>query len=185
MSTRVQLALGVALVLVLVGGGALLAGTLGGSSAERPDVAAAAEAAGASFVERPYREGIGVHTDERVRYPTNPPVGGPHAFTWAQDGNYVGQGTPPVGQLVHALEHGRIEIQYRRGLPAAQVRRLEALYDEAPEKVLLFENTTDMPCDVAVTAWSKGMLCPRFSEATVDAVRAFRDAYRDQGPEKL
>jgi hypothetical protein len=184
MSSRMQLAAGVVVVLLLVAAGAVLLGG-GGSGPATPDLAAAAAKADARFVERPYREGIGVHTDEEVRYPTNPPVGGPHAFAWAQDGNYVGQGTPPLGQLVHALEHGRIAIQYRRGLEREQVRRLEALYDEAPDKVLLFENTTDMPCDVAVTAWSRGMLCPRVDDAALDAIRAFRDTYRDQGPERV
>lgn len=156
----------------------------GGQERQGPDVTAAARAAGAQLISQPYAYGIGEHTNGRVRYRTNPPLNGPHAYDWAQDGNYVGQGTPRTEQLVHALEHGRIEIQYRPGLPAAQVRALERLVEESPEHVLLFENRTGMDCDVAVTAWSKGLLCKRWrGAATLEAVRAFRDAHRDKGPE--
>jgi hypothetical protein len=31
----------------------------------------------------------------------------------------------------------------------------------------------------------EGMLCPRFTPASADAIRAFRDTYRGQGPEKV
>jgi hypothetical protein len=118
-----------------------------------------------------------------VKYPTNPPTNGPHHPQWAADGDYAGRATPQTEMLVHSLEHGRIEIQYRPGLPQAQIDQLQALYREDPEHVLLFENETNMDCDVAVTAWGHGLLCDRFSDDVFDAIRAFRDTYRDQGPE--
>ena len=152
----------------------------GGSS---PDVAEAAKAAGAKLVSFDYGYGIGEHSDAPVRYPTNPPTNGPHADDWAQDGNYAGLEPPRTEKIVHALEHGRVVIQYRRGLPADQVALLEQLYDEAPRHVLLVENRTDMPCDVAATAWSRAILCKRLDDASLDALRAFRDAYLDKGPE--
>ena len=40
-----------------------------------------------------------------------------------------------------------------------------------------------MDCDVAVTAWGHGLLCDTFTPKVFDAVRAFRDLHRDQGPE--
>ncbi len=148
-----------------------------------PGVAEAAKAAGAKLISYDYGYGIGEHTDGRVKYPTNPPTNGPHAFDWAADGNYAGVEPPTPEQIVHAQEHGRIVIQYRRGLPQAQIARLEALFEEAPRHVLLAENRTDMPCDVAATAWSRGILCKRLDDAALDALRAFRDAYVDKGPE--
>ena len=46
--------------------------------------------------------------------------------------------------LVHTLEHGRINVQYKKGTPAATVAKLEALLAEQNEgyHMLLYENTT-------------------------------------------
>jgi hypothetical protein len=155
-----------------------------GAATGGPDVAAAAKAAGAELL-HPEPTGDGIHTDERVQYATNPPASGPHAFDWAADGSYVGVEPPSTGQLVHAQEHGRIVIQYRRGLPRDQVAQLEALFDEKPYHVILVENRTDMPCDVAAAAWGHVLRCRSFNDKTLDAIRAFRDAYVDQGPEQI
>lgn len=149
------------------------------------DLPAAGKAAGAKFTKYKYEYGTGNHTTEPVKYPTNPPTNGPHHPQWASDGSYVGTATPATEMLVHALEHGRVEIQYRPGLPAEQLEQLVALYEEDPTHVLLFENATDMPADVAVTAWSRGMLLKEFTPAGIDAIRAFRDTYRDQAPEQV
>lgn len=146
------------------------------------DLAAAAKAAGVK-VSTFKDSGTGEHTTDQVEYPMNPPTNGPHNPIWAADGNYAGRTTPPVEQLVHALEHGRILIQYRPGLPAKQVSQLEALFDEAPQHVLLFENSTGMKGDVAVTAWTHSMVFPSLDAPAFDAIRAFREEYRDKGPE--
>lgn len=147
------------------------------------DLKAAAQAAGGKLTSYDWDYGTGAHTTDPVKYRMNPPTNGPHNPVWAADGNYAGRTTPQVEQLVHSLEHGRIEIQYRPGLPAAQVKQLEALYDEDPHHILLFENSTGMDADVAVTAWGHGLLVPTWNEGVFDAVRAFREKYRDKGPE--
>ncbi|MEA2125329.1 MAG: hypothetical protein QOI80_2111, partial [Solirubrobacteraceae bacterium] len=72
-------------------------------------------------------------------YDTNPPTSGDHTPQAAADG--VSAHTPPLGELVHALEHGRIELQYRRGTDAGTVHRLAEL---VTPHVLLFENHTGM-----------------------------------------
>lgn len=149
------------------------------------DLKAAAKLAGATFTSYDYDYGTGNHVTTKVKYPQNPPTNGPHHPQWASDANYAGRATPQTEMLVHALEHGRIEIQYRPGLPQAQIDQLVALYEEDPAHVLLFENTTGMDCDVAVTAWSHGMLCKAFTPKVFDAIRAFRDEYRDQAPERV
>lgn len=191
---RVQLVGGGVAVLMLV---ALIAGvalsggsddpTTPSSAATIParrvaDLAAATQAAGVKL--KTYKDaGTGEHTTDPVKYPMNPPTNGPHNPVWAADGNYAGRTTPEIEQLVHSLEHGRIQIQYRPGLPAAQVAQLEALFDESPQHMQLFENTTGMKGDVAVTAWTHALVFPTLTNEAFDAIRAFREQYRDQGPE--
>jgi len=147
------------------------------------DLDRAVRLAGARRISHPYAVGINDHTDQQVQYATNPPTNGPHAFSWAADGNYAGMPAPPTEQVVHAQEHGRVVLQYRRGLPRRTVRQIVALFEESPLHVLLIENATGMPCDVAATAWGQAVLCPRVNKHTFDALRAFRHRFRDQGPE--
>lgn len=147
------------------------------------DLKAAARAAGGQSSSYDWKYGTGAHTSEPVKYRMNPPTNGPHNPVWAADGNYAGRTTPQVEQLVHSLEHGRIQIQYRPGLPAAQIKQLEALYDEDPRHMQLFQNSTDMEGDVAVTAWGHGLVFEEWNPGVFDAIRAFRDEYRDKGPE--
>jgi hypothetical protein len=131
------------------------------------------------------------HVGGKVNYKTNPPSFGNHNPSPASDGDYVGQGTPPKEQLVHALEHGRVEIQYRPGLPAAQVKQLETYFAKeqdgnfAPSQyLLLFQNETKMPYAVAEVAWAHILGCKTFTPKVFDAIRAFRIKYSFQGPEK-
>jgi hypothetical protein len=153
------------------------------------DLKAAAKAAGCtvrSFVVGPNDRG---HTNDKVTYKTNPPSYGPHNPVPAQDGIYDPGNTPEKEHLVHALEHGRVEIQYRRGTTARRRSQLETLVDETflgkPQgyKQLLFENETNMPYAVAATAWAHLIGCPRFNDRAFDALRAFRATYVDKAPE--
>ena len=48
---------------------------------------------------------------------------------------------------------------------------------------LLIENRTNMPHALAVTGWGSMLSCPSFSNATFDAIRAFRTRFVDTGPE--
>ena len=100
---------------------------------------------------------------------------------------YAAEDTPPLGELVHTLEHGRINIQYKPGTPARVVRQLEALYNEMSEgyHLLLYENTTNMDFAVAATAWTQQLGCPEMNDKVFDAIRTFRAQYIDQGPEAV
>ena len=71
--------------------------------------------------------------------------------------------------LVHTLEHGRIDLQYRPGTPAATVARLERLVDELEGgyHMLLFQNETEMPFAVAATAWGHLLGCPEMNDQRV------------------
>jgi Protein of unknown function (DUF3105) len=151
------------------------------------DLSAAAKAAGCTLSTYP---NFGQqHTTATVKYKTNPPTSGPHNPTPAHDGDYVGKGTPPVEMLVHPLEHGRVEIQYRAGTPLRRQRQLETLLAEpivgqpAGFDQLLFENNTGMPYPIAATAWQNLLACPTFNDQVFDALRAFRAQYVNRGPE--
>jgi hypothetical protein len=149
------------------------------------DLSAAVHLADARLISYSYAFGINDHRVGKVKYPTNPPMNGPHYPVPAQDGSYLGKRPPPTGQWVHSMEHGRVVIQYRPDLPARKLAALQALYDESPYHVLLVQNNTGMPCEAAATAWGHGVLCPKLTDASVDALRAFRDRYRDHGPETV
>jgi hypothetical protein len=120
-------------------------------------------------------------------YKTNPPTSGTHTPDWYEDGIYEPTTTPSLGMLVHTLEHGRINIQYKKGTPAADVAKLEALYQSEDEgyHLLLYENTTGMDAQVAATAWTHSLTCPEMNDKVFDAIRTFRDRYIDKGPETV
>jgi Protein of unknown function (DUF3105) len=122
--------------------------------------------------------------DDPPDYETNPPTSGDHIVAPLQtaDGAYLNP-IDPIN-FVHALEHGRIEIQYDPNLPEEDQLLLKGVFDESPAGMLMFPNS-DMPYDVAVTAWTNMVTCERFDPAVVDVIRDFRDTYRGQGPEPV
>ena len=92
---------------------------------------------------------------------------------------------PQLGMLVHTLEHGRIDIQYKKGTPAQTISQLETLYKSLDDghHMLLFQNPTNMPFAVAATAWDNQLGCPTMNDKVFDAIRTFRESHIDQGPE--
>ena len=92
---------------------------------------------------------------------------------------------PEPWYFVHSMEHGRIEIQYSPELSEADQLALKGVFDQLPDGTLMFPNS-EMPYEVAVTAWTQLLGCPKYDgAATLDAVRDFRDTYRGLGPEPL
>jgi hypothetical protein len=207
---RLQLAFGALIAIVAVAGIAFAATSLGGgdgggtkpepskpaSEADLPklpaqqtsDLAAAAKAAGCT-VSNPAFEGAN-HEDKAFKasdYKTNPPTSGNHTPDWYDDGIYAPGDVPRLGMLVHPLEHGRIELQYKPGTPGSTVKQLEALMAEQSDgyHMLLFENTTGMKYAVAATAWTHSVTCPEMNDKVFDALRAFRARFIDKGPETV
>jgi hypothetical protein len=202
---RLQLVFGVVLAVLVLGGGAFaIAKTVGGGNDEKEatagvpaggadipaqqegDLKKAAAAAGCKLVDAP-NEGAG-HEEKDFKpsdYKQNPPTSGPHFPQWYDDGIYAPGDVPELGKLVHTLEHGRIDIQYKPGTPAQTVAQLETLYNEMDggHHLLLFENTTKMPFQIAATAWDHQLGCPKMNDKVFDAIRAFRTEYIDKGPE--
>jgi Protein of unknown function (DUF3105) len=152
------------------------------------DMQQAAKAAGCTLT-NPEFEGQ-QHEDKDFKasdYATNPPTSGNHTPDWYDDGVYEPGTTPSLGMLVHTLEHGRIDVQYKPGTPKADVAKLEALLNEQNEgyHMLLFENTTGMKAQVAATAWTHSLTCPEMNDKVFDAIRTFRARYIDKGPETV
>jgi hypothetical protein len=206
---RLQLAGGALVgVAVIVAAVLLISGTIGGSSsgaegdASAPkasadvtlpaqkigDIQAAAKAAGCKLSNPPI-EGRNHETKNftAADYKTNPPTSGNHFPEWYEDGVYGPGETPNLGMLVHTLEHGRIDVQYKPGTPTHTVSELDALLKEQSDgyHMLLFQNTTNMPAQIAATAWGHSLTCPQFNNQVFDAIRTFRARYIDQGPEDV
>jgi hypothetical protein len=123
------------------------------------------------------------HVDGRVEYKTNPPTSGDHFEIPAADGAYAS--APEVEPLVHSLEHGRVVFWYQPNA-APQLRgQLKALFDEDNYHVILSPNARKMPAQVAASSWTRSIVCPKVNDNTWDALRLFRDRYRDQAPEQV
>jgi hypothetical protein len=170
-------------------------GTPPGEPAET-DIETAAEAAGCQLETGLEDEG-NTHIDDEdaadVDYQTDPPTSGDHYGNPTEvlsgalaDGAYLEP--PPVGRVVHALEHQRVAVQYSPDLSEEDQLALKGVFDADPKGVIFFPNA-DMPYDVAATAWTNLLGCDTYDgAATLDAVQAFRDSFRGtagDGPEPI
>jgi hypothetical protein len=123
------------------------------------------------------------HTNGPYTYKTNPPTSGNHFEIPAADGPYLK--APNIGALVHELEHGRIIIWYAPNASQQLIGQAKALFDEDSFHMVLTPNSTGMPYQIAESAWTRSITCKTVTPETWDALRLFRDRYRDQGPEKV
>lgn len=106
-------------------------------------------------------------------YGTNPPTSGDHVDPPYQQADGAYAEMPAEINLVHTLEHGRLEIQYAPELAESDQLALKGLYDTMYGATLLFPNTR-MPYEVAATTWTNLLGCPTYEGATtLDAIRAF------------
>ena len=157
------------------------------------DLSKAAAAAGCELKSNPAtsREHL-QDPDQKVNYPQNPPTSGKHFAVPAQDGLY--NGAPPFDTaLVHAEEHGRVIIWAKPSLPVEARKQLRALFEEDSYQLVLTPRRA-MPYAVAATAWNidpqpggtgRTLGCPDWNADTIDALRAFRDEHRGNGPEQV
>jgi uncharacterized protein DUF3105 len=166
----------------------------GGSFPEQKvfDVAPAAKAAGCQLQTK--KGTAREHTtslSDRVKYNTNPPTTGRHYEIPAEDGIY-GE-APQDEQLVHNMEHGRVIIWVKPSLPSKQRADIRALVEDDPYQMVLVPRK-NMPYAVAATAWDADpapngtgelLLCNAVNGKTFDALQAFRDEHRSQGPEPI
>ena len=157
------------------------------------EVGPAAKAAGCELQSKK-GSGVATHStslDERVNYNTNPPTSGRHYEIPAQDGIY-GQ-APQDEQLVHNMEHGRVIVWVKPSLPKDQRADLRAMVEDDSYQMVLVPRK-NMPYAVAATAWNADpapggtgrlLVCKDVNDKTFDALQAFRDEHRSQGPEPI
>lgn len=186
-----------AIVIVIVAGGGDDGGKAGGfpEGSRPPDqrvtnLSAASRGAGCEL--RTLRSEGRDHVDGPVTYRSNPPTTGQHAQVPADDAAYTEP--PPSENLVHSLEHGRVIVWFRPSAPDKVKGDLKALYDEDPFQMLLTPGPPNMPFEVAASAWGRepepngrGYLlgCPRMNPKVFDALRAFKEEHRGNGPEAV
>ena len=171
------------------GGGATIEYPDGGELPEQreADLSVAMRAAGCRE-ETVEVDAAGEHTsdpDEAIEYESEPPSIGPHYQEWPEDDIY--EEAPPTTHVVHTLEHGRILIWLNPDLPEEQRAQFSTLYDEDPYHVIMLPRE-ELQEPFAATAWvgqSTGhtLRCDDVNENTWDAIRAFKEKYRDKAPE--
>lgn len=121
--------------------------------------------------------------DEPPPYETSPPTSGGHSPEPLADGAFTPM--PPAINALHALEHGRVAIQYSPELSEEEQLALKGVFDADKAGVVLFPNP-DMPYAVAVTGWTQLLGCESYEgDSTLDAVRTFVGTYRGRGPEAV
>jgi hypothetical protein len=129
--------------------------------------------------------------DEHIKYRTNPPTDGKHYFDPPSDGAY--DNPPQDEQLLHNLEHGRVIVWFKRSLAKNVRADLKAFFDEDPYQMVMAPREK-MPYQIAASAWNRDptpngtgrlLACPRYTPAVFDALRAFREANRSNGPEPV
>lgn len=109
-------------------------------------------------------------------YRTEPPTSGAHVDPPYQQADGAYAQTPEEINVVHALEHGRLAIQYSPELDEDAQLELKGLFDTMYGAALLFPNG-EMPYEVAAATWTNLLGCPSYEgAATLDAIRAFGKA---------
>jgi Protein of unknown function (DUF3105) len=110
---------------------------------------------------------------EAPKYKTNPPTSGSHVEPPYQQADGAYSEMPLAIDMVHSLEHGRMEIQYSPDLPEQAQLELKGLYETMYAGTLLFPND-EMPYEVAATTWTNLLACKKYEGAkTLDAIAAF------------
>lgn len=186
----------VAVVVVLVGGGGSKSSgktfPTGGSvlAAKITNLSKAAAAAGCKLSsEKATSRNHEVDPNKKLHYRTNPPTDGKHYQQSEPDGIY--DKAPLDSHLVHNLEHGRIILWVKPSLSETDRKDIRALVDEDSYQMVLVPRA-NMPFQVATSAWGRDpaplgtgflMGCPRYDGKVFDAIRAFRDKHRSNGPE--
>lgn len=174
------------------GGGATVSYPGGGQipAQKEADLAAAMKAAGCKD-ETVEAQGAGEHTGDinaTIKYKSEPPSIGPHYQVPPEDDIY--EEAPPTIQVVHSLEHGRILVWLNPKLSPDELAQFKALYEEDPYHVIMLphEELEKLNQPFAVTAWvgqTTGHIlrCHELNDNSWDAIRAFKEKYRDKAPE--
>jgi hypothetical protein len=129
--------------------------------------------------------GAGDHTEEPQTYKSEPPAIGPHNPVPEEDKAF--ETAPQTERVVHDLEHGRVVVWFRPDVGNELLGQLKALYDEDPYHLIMTPRK-ELKEPVAVSAWVGNdaghiLRCAKPDDGMWDAIRAFKEAYRDKAPE--
>lgn len=129
--------------------------------------------------------GSGEHTTDDVTYESEPPAIGPHFPEWPEDALF--EEAPPLTRVVHTLEHGRILIWVKPDAPDDLLAQVKAFYDEDPYHVIVLPRA-EIKEPIAASAWvgqdtGHILRCAEPNDRMWDALRAFKEKYRDRAPE--
>lgn len=186
---------GAAIVVAVV-----LATAVGGKGGDRDagDLKAAAKAAGCVVKSFPSEGAEHIESSPTPKkkltaadYKTNPPTSGDHSQTPAPDGLYPPGNEAEIANWIHTLEHGRVIFMYKPGTPTGRITQLQNLFNEefsdnpAAYHSVLMQNNSEMPFEVAAVAWRRYVGCEKFTDRSLDALRAFREVYVDKAPEQV
>ena len=123
----------------------------------------------------------------KIKYNTDPPSNGKHYYSPAIWDFYTTPANPI--QVVHNQEHGGVILWWGNKVPSSTIDQMRAFYSSSPNG-MLGTPLARLGSKVAITAWTAppaGLgeghvaVCPTFNET---AFKAFRNAYRGQGPER-
>lgn len=150
---------------------------------ELADLEQAANAAGCEL-ELDLRDEGNTHVPRSTPtdFATSPPTSGDHDSTPLADGAYAE--TPDERYFVHSMEHGRVVVEYQPDLAEEDQLALKGLFDEDPQGLVLIPYPR-MDYDVAASAWTNLIGCDTYSPEALDAIRAFIDEFRGNGPEAI
>ena len=110
---------------------------------------------------------------EAPEYKTSPPTSGNHVEPPYMQADGAYSESPLPIDVVHSLEHGRMEIQYSPDLAEEEQLEVKGLYETMYGGVLLFPND-EMPFAVAATTWTNLIGCKKYEgEKTLEAIAAF------------
>ncbi|HEY8453944.1 MAG TPA: DUF3105 domain-containing protein [Natronosporangium sp.] len=164
----------IAVLLVLPSIGPLqrLTGSVGGSVAQEARPAPCLPGEAVEIMDSPH---ISEAEAADAEYNSLPPTSGPHFPFTISPGVY--RDPVPEGLTVHAMEHGRVVIQYAPSLPDDEVRALESLARRYIGDVILAPYPP-LPEGIALTAWGRIDLLDEFDEGRIVAfVEALRGRY--------
>ncbi|MFB6303221.1 MAG: DUF3105 domain-containing protein [Haloferacaceae archaeon] len=118
-----------------------------------------------------------------VDYDTYPPTSGPHYAGTVAAGFY--EETPPMGDMVHTLEHGAVVIYYDPAVltedARASLRAWANAHTGTWRSVVVVPHARDDPeAPYVLTAWRHLL---RMNEYDAQVVRAFLAEYLGRGPE--
>lgn len=157
------------------------------TTVEHPETAPLPEAGAEHYVDRVERfDSTGndhVSAEESIDYGRVPPTSGPHFSGVVTPGFYKRE--PPLGALVHNLEHGAVVVYYDPDVVTESAREsLAAFADEHTDPwahVVVAPSPAAAPAPYTLTAWRHRL---RLQEYDPRAVRAFLAEYLGRGPER-